>query len=360
MSIFEKLKAEQEAKRKQEKPVENAEAKTEPSPFPQQVAPASPPTAPIAEKAVEDSKQTQSSPLISPSTASPPQSPMQAIKEKAQTVCEPKIPTKKWEGTEGTNAVKEEKGLGIMIYGGKGDGKTVLAFSVINLDQENKTTIACLSFDEQSQIIKDTVFGGNPRIQVFDALKYYSASDDANILQTSVDTFDYLIWLLTKGDIFQMKPDYVMIDGLEIFKERAEYKMRSAQHYLPFENFGNYGAWHQRTMFMDDIDIFCKRLAKIGIIYTSYINFQKVKSPTGEVTIVEPKWAGNTKTKTRIVIKVDSQTDANGRSFYATVESSKVASVLTSGRKKVGSIDNSGNLDLIGFKSLIAAGKTLI
>jgi hypothetical protein len=34
--------------------------------------------------------------------------------------------------------------------------------------------------------------------------------------------------------------------------------------------------------------------------------------------------------------------------------------VLTSGRKKVGSIDNSGNLDLIGFKSLIAAGKTLI
>ena len=127
-----------------------------------------------------------------------------------------------------------------------------------------------------------------------------------------------------------------------------------------FELFGNYGAWHQRTMFMDYIDILCKQLAKIGTFYTSYINYTKVKSPTGEVTIVEPKWAGNVKTKTRIVIKVDSQTDSNGRSFYATVESSKVASVPTSGRKKVGSIDNQGNIDLIGFKALLASGKTLV
>ena len=208
MSIFEKLKAEQEAKRKQT--AEHSEVKVEPSPFPQQVAsPAPPPTekpiliaaaTPEAVKIIEAQKVAEKvvekveAASILPSQPSATSPPSHIAVQTSPIVKEPIIKSKLWEGTEGKNAVKEEKGIGIMIYGDKGVGKTTDAFSLIDLNPEY--TIACLSFDKKGQKIKDTIFHGNSRIQVFDPLKYFSADTDEELLQTSVDTFDYMMWLL--------------------------------------------------------------------------------------------------------------------------------------------------------------------
>ena len=375
MSIFEKLKAEQEAKRKQTAGQTADKVVEVPfSPQIQQPAMSAPPPTPqpTAEKTVEKvgSSSNFSTPT-QPSTAPspPPSSLMQKIAQQQPIQCvpEPKLPTRKWDGTP----VKEEKGLGIMVHGLKGDGKTTFTFSIVDEKLNPNDKLACVSFDEQSEIIKEGMYNSNPRIQVWDALKYYDASDDKHILESSSESYDFLVWLLgfdplnpavpTDGDIYKFQPDWIVIDGLEIFKEKMEYKMRSHQGYQPYEFFANYGAWHQRTNFMDMIDILCKRLAKKGVIYTSYTKMQTVKDKaTGEITIREPSWAGNTKTKTRIVIRVWAQSAQNGgRDFWAEVENSKVSSVPTGIKKLVGRQDGAGNFEVFGFKQIIAEGKTL-
>jgi hypothetical protein len=157
------------------------------------------------------------------------------------------------------------------------------------------------------------------------------------------------------------RPDWLLIDALEIYKEKTEYKMRSHQNLRPYEKISQDGwaVWHQRTNFMDAIDIYAKQLAKKGIIYTSYIAFKEVKTTTGTITLVAPKWAGNTMTRTRIVVKVEGKKSTDGKEFFAIVESSKEASVPTASDKLVGTTDNKGNFKIFGFKALLAEGKTL-
>lgn len=240
--------------------------------------------------------------------------------------------------------VVEEQGLGIMIYGDKGTGKTTLAFTADG-------TIACLSFDQQSNIIKKEMFANDSRITIFDAVRYYSQIDQDAILVSSTLTYTYILHLLSHA-IKDIHPDWIVIDGLEKMKELAEYKMRGANNLRPFENFANWGYWHERTFYMDQIDREAKRVAKKGVIYTSYIYFRRVVNDQGEKITEEPKWAGNTKEKTRIVIKVERSTTTNGQEFYATVENSKENSVPTSGKKVVGTVDAQGKPTVLGFKVL--------
>src|SRR3989304_8958106 len=88
--------------------------------------------------------------------------------------------------------VEEEEGLVIMVHGDKGDGKTVLALSVVN----DGDSVAALSFDQQTNIIKKNIYGKNPKITVFDATRYYSSADQNKMLERASDTYDYILKLI--------------------------------------------------------------------------------------------------------------------------------------------------------------------
>jgi hypothetical protein len=90
--------------------------------------------------------------------------------------------------------------------------------------------------------------------------------------------------------------------------------------------------------------------------------YKQVKDKvTGEVTLTEPAWSGNVKSETDIVMRAESKKANNGGTdFYVRVESSKVASVPTGREKLIGNIDTEGNVNVIGFKTLLAKGKTLV
>jgi hypothetical protein len=251
-----------------------------------------------------------------------------------------------------------------MIYGGKNCSKTTTALSVTllptalhpepTIDAPNEYTVACLSFDLQTNRIKKEIYKNNPNIVVFDPLFYRTKETDQDNLDSATKTYNYVRWLLTEGPIYQMKPHFILIDGLEIFKEVFEMAMKQMLE-IPAYGKADWTAWRKRTDLMDDIDICCKRLAKKVVIYTSYTKFREVQEKgSNVVTLVEPNWAGNTKSKTGIVIRVEmTKNDSGGREYLASVEGSKVLSMpTTSAPQRVGYIDEHNQPQVIGIKAL--------
>ena len=237
-----------------------------------------------------------------------------------------------------------EKGFNKMIYGPKGGGKTVLAFS-------DEGTIACLSFDQQSQIIWEEFYKKDKRITVFDAVRYFSEIDPQMKLDSSERTFRYVNALLD-GPIAEMKPDIIVIDGTEILQQICEMTMRCRNNLGMSEGFKNLNLWKERNMYMNQVHRKATQIAKTGVTYTAYLTIKEVTTAGGEVRREEPKWAGDIEYKTQAVIKVEGETVKDGRVFYATVENSKLNKIPTSGRKIVGTVNGNGEVKLLGMKAL--------
>lgn len=240
---------------------------------------------------------------------------------------------------------KEGEGHHKMIYGDKGSGKTVLAFS-------EKGKIACLSFDLQSQIIaKDFPPFKEKNITVFDAVRYYSELDPEMKLESSERSLRYINALLD-GPIKKLQPDWIVLDGTEIFTHICEMTMRARNNLQPFEGIRNLNVWKERNMYMNTIHRKASQVAKKGVIYTAYVRINTITTAQGETKREQPKWAGDIQYKTRVVIKVEAETMQDSRIFYATVESSKVTEIPTSGRKIVGTVGNDGEIDFKGLEPL--------
>ena len=257
----------------------------------------------------------------------------------------PQIPKEEFDLSPAT----EEKGLNQMIYGKKGSGKTVLAFSV-------EGTIACLSLDQQSEIVWREFYNSDSRITVFDAVRYYSEIDPQTKLDSASLTKRYIYDLLEKP-IKDLKPDWIVVDGTEILNHIMEMAMRADQGLQPFEGPKNLNVWKVRNMFMNQIHRKATQIAKEGVIYTAYVDIQEVTTASGQSKREEPKWAGDIEYKTRVVIKVENETNRDGRVYYATVESSKVNYIPSSGRKIIGTIDGNGKVD---FKGIGVLAKKII
>jgi hypothetical protein len=355
MSAMERLKKLQAAKAGGSAPATPATPTPQPSPAPMTSPPAA--TAPVATPAPQPAPVKAAEPLVQVKPVQP---------TACQTV-QPKVVVKH-KGTTETEwyaqPIEEEEGLGIMIYGGKNCSKTTTALSVTllptalhpepTIDAPNEYTVACLSFDLQTNRIKKEIYKNNPNIVVFDPLFYRTKETDQDNLDSATKTYNYVRWLLTEGPIYQMKPHFILIDGLEIFKEVFEMAMKQMLE-IPAYGKADWSAWRKRTDLMDDIDICCKRLAKKVVMYTSYTKFREVQEKGSNViTLVEPNWAGNTKSKTGIVIRVEmTKNDSGGREYLASVEGSKVLSMpTTSAPQRVGYIDEHNQPQVIGIKAL--------
>jgi len=237
----------------------------------------------------------------------------------------------------------EDKGMGkdvYMIYGLKGEGKTVLAFSFPG-------NIACLSFDRKSLPVKQKMFKDDARIKVYDAIKYMDSASPEVHLEGSEKTFRYLHVLLDHiAKTFQ--PDWIVIDGSEIFQQICEMTMRYRNNLMPFQGVSNLNLWKERRMYIRQIHNKALSIAKKGIIYTAYTDKDEIIED-GEFVAKKdvPKWIDAIMYETDCVIKVEAKRDKSGQKYYATVESSKTG--LPSGVRK--------DVTDIGIKAFFQGGE---
>lgn len=220
----------------------------------------------------------------------------------------------------------DEGAIGYMVYALKGGSKTTVAFSFIH--ESPDTTIACLSFDRQSVPIKEELFGNNPRIKVYDAIMHWNRSSSESLLESSDKTYRYVNIVL--DSLEKERPDYIVLDGSEIFQFICEQTMRSRSSLQPYQGLKNLNLWKLRKMFVDQVFLRSLKIAKKGVICTAYVSVHEVVEPGGlEIKKDVPKWIGAVMTNTRVVIRTRSVMTKNGMKFYATVESSKTKDIKT-------------------------------
>jgi len=226
----------------------------------------------------------------------------------------------------------------ITDYGLKGEGKTGFAFSFPG-------RIACLSFDRKSKQVWEEMYNKDQRIVVYDAIRYLNKMSGPLWLKTADKTFKYVMLLLDEV-ITPTKPDWIVIDGAEIFTQLCEMIMRYRNGLQPFQGIKNLNLWKERRMLIDQLHNKCISIAKEGIIYTTYTRKDEVVEDGQFVTRKDvPKWIDAIMLYTDIVVRVRSKSGKDGRVFTAEIESSKTKKMKTG---KIVDITNGGYKNIVG------------
>jgi hypothetical protein len=210
-----------------------------------------------------------------------------------------------------------------LIYGDKGMGKTTLAFGF-------NGEIACLSFDRKSAIVKTAKYKNDPRIHIFDCVKYMNYNDTKTLTESADITFTYILKVLEY--IKQnLKVDWIVIDGSEIMHQIAEWTMRNRHGIGAFEGFSNLNLWKERRIFIRQIHNQALDIANKGIIYTTYSEKDEIVIQGELITKKDvPKWIDVLIFETDYVIHVDR--DETTKSYIARIVTSKNDEKLPSGR----------------------------
>jgi len=240
------------------------------------------------------------------------------IKVKVSTVIGSEPPKKVIEGFE----IEEEKPVNkyvIMIYGDKGTGKTVTALSF-------QGELCVLSFDRKAMPIKMSMYNGDKRIHVFDAVKYMDWHPE-KVTESSSKTFDYILKVLEYcGE--KIKPDWVIIDGTEIMEQIVEFAMRHRHGLGPFQGIANLNVWKERRLMLRQIHNKAYSIAKKGIIYTTYTHYEDIVIEGELVTRKEvPKWIDVIMFETDAVLKTEY--NSRDRVFSVKVVTSKIKELPT-------------------------------
>jgi len=260
------------------------------------------------------------------------------IAEKPKTEEKPKEPAelpkeerKEEKSTFDLSEEKEHLGETVLVYGEKGDGKTVFAFSLTG-------KICCVSFDRKSLQIKNNYYKNDDRIKVYDGLRYIDKSSGDAWLESASKSIDYLNELLFK-EVSKHQPDWIVIDNMEVFVRTCEMAMRERNNLKAFQPF-SWDYWKERNMYVDQIHNLCQKFAKKGVIYTAYINEQVQTIKDGKIVEMkrQPKWSADIKYQAETVIFVDSEKTPNGLRFFAEVESCKTSKFRTGDRRDVTNI----------------------
>lgn len=185
-----------------------------------------------------------------------------------------------------------------LIFGRKGEGKTTLAMSFPG-------EIVVLSFDRKSAIIKATRYNNDPRIHVFDVTKYMDSSSPAMVVKSAEKTFIYIDKLLDYV-AEKIKPDWIVIDGAELFQQVCEFTMRARHGLEAFQGISNLNLWKERRLYIRQIHNKALNIAKRGIIYTTYVGVEE-RVVQGDVVDRKeiPKWIDVIKYETDYVLRVE-------------------------------------------------------
>lgn len=189
---------------------------------------------------------------------------LQTVKQETQVREEVQKEEKK---LEAQNLLEEEPVPAkevFLIFGDKGTGKTVTAMSFPG-------EVLVLSFDRKSAIIKSTFYNGDKRIHVFDVVKYMDYSAPEKMVETADKTFTYINYVLDNYTSHYPQPDWVVVDGAQIFQQICEWTMRYRHNIGPFDGISNLNLWKERRMYIRQIHNKALNLAKKGVIYTTYV-----------------------------------------------------------------------------------------
>jgi hypothetical protein len=267
------------------------------------------------------------------------------VVEKPKTPSEPVKPIKINEKTievagEQYDLSPDKGGRKLIItdYGLKGDGKTSFALSFPG-------RIACLSFDRKSKQVWEEMYNKDQRIVVYDAIRYLDKTSGALWLKTADKTFKYVMLLLDEV-IRTTKPDWIVIDGAEIFTKLCEMIMRYRNGLQPFQGIRNLNLWKERRMLIDQLHNKCVSIAKEGVIYTTYTSKDEVIEDGQFVARKDvPRWIDAIMLYTDVVVRVRSKSGKDGRIYTAEIESSKTK-ILPTG--KIVDITDGGYKKVVG------------
>jgi len=210
------------------------------------------------------------------------------------------------------------------VYGHKGEGKTVFYMSYPG-------TQLILCFDRKAAPIKKYMYKSDPRLSVKDARRYYSKESAAMMLATATITWNYVNGLLDKAEEEieargeSARPDWVVIDGSDIFLKIAEMVMRANHNLQPFQGISNRNIWKERRMYLDQLHNRCLDLCKKGVIYTMYVEYEELIEEGTTITKEDlPAWIDAVMAETDVTVRVFSKFNKAGNiSYYARVMNSK-------------------------------------
>lgn len=211
------------------------------------------------------------------------------------------------------------------IYGLKGEGKTGLSLSFPG-------KVVALSFDRKTVQVWKELFKGAERITVYDAIRYLNKSSGEMWLSTADVTLKYVTHLLNT-EIKKLDPDWILIDGAQIFTQLCEMVMRYRNGLQPFQGIANRNLWKERRMHIDNIHNACIAIAKEGLIYTTYTTKDTIHKDGQIIDSKDvPAWIDAIMVYTDVVIRVKSKPGETGREFTADIESSKTSKIKTGAR----------------------------
>ena len=202
-----------------------------------------------------------------------------------------------------------------LFFGDKNDGKTYAALSMPG-------KILALSFDYKTAIVKKKSYNNDPRITVYDALIREDYTSPEAELASSKTSMAYINQVLdnAKAD----PPDWILIDGSEIFQKLAESLMRYNNNITAFGGV-QWTYWKERRFYIRQLHEKAIRLAKRGVIYTTYVDKDEIVVD-GQIKARTdvPRWVDAVLYSVDEVIRVFPRNDANGRRYFARIEGSKL------------------------------------
>ena len=295
------------------------EEKVAPQPAPQ-TPPPSPMTPPSAQPPLPQPQPPVSVPEVKPEGGKEEGFPSSSVTEerKPPSPISP-IPAGKFD-------LSEDKGMGkvvLVIYGLKGNGKTYASMTLPG-------SIAVISFDRKALMVKNIL--NKPDVRVFDGIRYMDWGDPEKVTESAEITYAYLNKIL--DEISKNPPDWIVIDGSEIFQTICEYVMRYRNNILPFQGIANLNLWKERRLYIRQIHERSIQIAKRGLVYTTYVDKDEIVEE-GDIRTKKdvPRWIDAILYETDIVIKVEGRQQPSGRQFIAEVESSKYPNLFRTGTR---------------------------
>lgn len=207
------------------------------------------------------------------------------------------------------------------FYGYKGVGKTAGALSF-----GGKRVVLC--FDGKTYRVKKLLYAGDPSIIIINAAEHYT-HDKEKMTEAGSNSHAFVMFCLAEvaklGDV-----DWVIFDGLEVFIEMAEMKMRYDNKLGPFQAFPNRSLWKDRRVNVRVAHEAALKAARLGIVYTTYT--EQVELVEAGLTVCKkdiPKWIDIIMQETDVVLHCDTM-DIDGEThFVANVVTSKLPKFVT-------------------------------
>jgi len=166
-------------------------------------------------------------------------------------------------------------------------------------------------------------------IHVLRGMEHYREGTDALRLITSGLTQKYIDDLLLrwipqhcKKNYEIDKPDFVLVDDLQILQNVYNHAMRQSFGFGVYDVF-NWKNWTRRNQFVNETHRLANNLCGEALVYCTYEKWQDKKMEDGkEVSVKVPAWAGDIEKKTDTLIEASSM-EGETMSFMAQVKSAK-------------------------------------